>query len=205
LDLVLETPSLVQKLLGMQLMVESLALTIFQVVRESRVEPVLCDLLRYYEKDEARHVGLGVQLLPQLIRGLSKAQALGLFAFQVRILGWTLAGLKSMEPALRALGIDPRAVLLVGRAKQTLVFQEMWSQLGITRPPPAREVVIRAVKGVAEALFSDTPGALARARAFARGASAALDADLPPTSLSPDDDPSEVRIGRRAARPRPRA
>src|SRR5262249_52611380 len=41
LDMVLETPSLVKKLLGMQLMVESLALTIFQVVREARIEPVL--------------------------------------------------------------------------------------------------------------------------------------------------------------------
>src|SRR5262249_18628710 len=64
LEIVLETPSLVKKLLGMQLMVESLALTIFQVVREAKIEPVLVDLLRYYEKDEARHVGLGVQLLP---------------------------------------------------------------------------------------------------------------------------------------------
>jgi hypothetical protein len=205
LDIVLETPSLVKKLLGMQLMVESLALTIFQVVRESRVEPVLCDLLRYYEKDEARHVGLGVQLLPQMIRGLSRAEAVGLFAFQVRILGWTLAGLKSMEPALRALGLDPRAVLLVGRAKQTLAVQEMWSQLGITRPPPAREVVIRAINGAAQALFSERPGVVARARAFVRGAGAPLDADLPPTALSPDDAPTEVRFGRRAAPPRPRA
>ena len=184
LDLVLETPSLPKKLLGMQLMIESLALTIFQVVRETRVEPVLADLLRYYEKDEARHVGLGVQLLPQLIRGLSKKESLGLFLFQIQLLGWTLAGLKSMEPAFRELGVDPKAILQVGRAKQTLVFQEMWSQLGITRPPPARAAVIRGIKGVAEALFCDEPGVRARARAFARGLRGALDEELPPTALS---------------------
>src|SRR5262249_60271974 len=107
--LVLEPGDRWKKLLGMQLLLESLALTIFQVVREMRVEPVLADLLRYYEKDEARHVGLGVQLLPRLIRGLSKRQGLALFAFQMRILGWALAGLKAMEPVLRALGLRPKA------------------------------------------------------------------------------------------------
>jgi hypothetical protein len=196
LDMVLETRSLVQKLLGMQLMVESLALTIFQVVREARVEPVLADLLRYYEKDEARHVGLGVQLLPQLVRGLSRREALGLFAFQMRLLAWTLAGLKSLEPSLRTLGIDPRTILHLGRAKQTLVFQEMWGQLGIHGPSPARGAVIRLVKAVGDGLFVDGTGIRVRARAFAHGLRTPLDADLPPTALSPDEAPREVRIGR---------
>src|SRR5262249_28010810 len=205
LDMVLETPSLVKKLLGMQLMVESLALTIFQVVREARIEPVLADLLRYYEKDEARHVGLGVQLLPQLIRQLSKPEALGLFGFQVRLLGWTLAGLKSLEPSLRVLGIDPRTILRVGRAKQTLVFQEMWGQLGIRAPSPGREVVIRCVKAIGDALFAEERGIRARGRAFAHGLRAPLDADLPPTALSPDDAPKEIRIASRGGTSRPRA
>jgi hypothetical protein len=194
LDLVLETPSLVKKLLGMQLMVESLALTIFQVVRETKVEPVLVDLLRYYEKDEARHVGLGVQLLPQLIRGLSKAEGLGLFLFQLKLLGWTLAGLKSMEPAFRTLGLDPRQILRLGRAKQTLAFQEMWGELGITHVPRSRAAVIHTIKGTAEALFAREPGVFARVRAFARGFRMPLDADLPATALSPDEAPRRVTI-----------
>src|SRR5262249_51254162 len=81
LGLVLETPSLVKRLLGRQMMVESLALTIFQAIRDTAVEPVLCDLLLYYEKDEARHVGLGTQLLPQMLKRLGKREALGLFLF----------------------------------------------------------------------------------------------------------------------------
>src|SRR5262249_57348901 len=109
--LVLEPGDRWKKLLGMQLLLESLALTIFQVVRETRVEPVLAELLRYYEKDEARHVGLGVQLLPRLIRGLSKRKGLALFAFQMRIYGWALGGLKSMEPSLRTRVLGPNALL----------------------------------------------------------------------------------------------
>jgi hypothetical protein len=196
LDTVLETPSLMKKLLGMQLMVESLALTIFQVVRETRIEPVLCDLLRYFEKDEARHVGLGVQLLPRMLRGLSRLEIASLVAFQLRIMGLTLAGLKSLEPALRTLGLDPRAILHLGRAKQTLAFQELAAQLGVRRVPRSRQIIIRGVKGVAGALFSNQPGALARARAFASEWRAPLDEGLTPTALHPDDPAREVRIPR---------
>ncbi|MEE2828890.1 MAG: ferritin-like domain-containing protein, partial [Myxococcota bacterium] len=53
---ILRADSLAKKLLGMQLMVEPIALTLFHLVRENRLEPVLSDLLAYYERDEARHV-----------------------------------------------------------------------------------------------------------------------------------------------------
>src|SRR5581483_8590455 len=39
LDMALETESLAQKLMGMQLLIETIALTVFQAVRESAVEP----------------------------------------------------------------------------------------------------------------------------------------------------------------------
>src|SRR5262249_8566030 len=149
--------------LGMQLMVESIALTIFQVVRETRVEPVLCDLLRYFEKDEARHVGLGVQLLPRLMRGLTRLETASLIGFQLKIIGGTLAGLKSMEPALRELGLDPKTILNLGRAKQSLAFEELRVQLGMKTIPRSRVAIIRSVKGIAGALFAPPGG---RARAF---------------------------------------
>ena len=62
----------------MQLMVETLALTIFQLVRETKVEPVLCELLPYYERDEARHVGLGIQHLPSMMRETNTLAAIDL-------------------------------------------------------------------------------------------------------------------------------
>jgi hypothetical protein len=191
LDLVLETPSLTKKLLGMQMMVESLALTIFQAVRDTDVEPVLCELLRYYEKDEARHVGLGTQLLPQLLRRLSKREALGLFVFQLQIIGWTLAGLKSLEPAFRTLGIPPQRILTLGRAKQTLAFQSMWDALGVRKVPASRVYVTRTVNGIAEMLFSRGRGRIA---AFRAAWNRDLDADLPETSLHPDEAPTKVRL-----------
>jgi len=54
----LETDKLVDKLLGMQLIVESVAVTLFRSVANAGVEPVLSELMPYFERDEARHVGL---------------------------------------------------------------------------------------------------------------------------------------------------
>ncbi len=68
----LETDDLACKLMGMQLQVETTALTVFQHAREARVCPVLADLLLYFEKDEARHVGLGTQCLPILMRRMNR-------------------------------------------------------------------------------------------------------------------------------------
>ena len=59
IESILHADSLAKKLLGMQLMVEPIALTLFQIVRENNLEPVLCELLPYYERDEARHVAQG--------------------------------------------------------------------------------------------------------------------------------------------------
>ena len=192
LEMVLETDSLLKKLLGMQLMVESLALTIFQLVRETRVEPVLADLLRYYEKDEARHVGLGVQLLPKMMRELSRWQTADLIWFQLRIMGWTLAGLKHLEWAWRTLGVDPRRIVSLGRAKQALAFQELGKQLGIERVPRWRLDIIRGVKGVAGALFAAEGES--RAGAFAREWRAPLEDGLVATSLHPDEQPVMPRV-----------
>ena len=58
-----ETDNFAKKLLGMQLMIEPIALTVFKFVIKSEVEPVLCEMLRLYEKDEARHVAFGIKYL----------------------------------------------------------------------------------------------------------------------------------------------
>lgn len=119
LESVLGTDSLVEKLIGMQLFVESMALTVFKTVRELAVEPVLTELLVYFERDEARHVGLGVQHAPDLCRGLSRRQRLRLDAFQVRILTASLFSLKALEPCFTRLGVDARAMADEGRARMT--------------------------------------------------------------------------------------
>src|SRR5439155_443745 len=63
----LGTRNLTYKLVGMQLLVENVAVNLFRIVAAAEVEPVLTQLLPYFERDEARHVGLGVMYLPELL------------------------------------------------------------------------------------------------------------------------------------------
>lgn len=192
LDIVLETPNLAHKLLGMQLMVESLALTIFQAVRESRVEPVLADLLKYYEKDEARHVGLGVQLLPGMMMKMSRARGLAMFGFQMKMIGASIASLRSLAPSMRAIGMDPRQIMHLGRAKQTLAFHELARQLGITGVPRVREYVIRTTNSILEVLIPPVGDTRNPLRQAVEGWTRDLDEGMPATSLDPTAPPEKV-------------
>ena len=151
LDLTLNTDSLANKLLGMQLMVETIALTIFAEVREARVEPVLADLMPYYEKDEARHVGLGVQYLPVIMRKMNRWEGAKTTAFQLRLVFWSLAGLKAMEKDLATLGIVARDMGDRGRKKQIAAFQELWAAMGTE--PPGDFFVDRTITSIKEVLF----------------------------------------------------
>jgi hypothetical protein len=106
LTMLLDTERLVDKLLGMQLIVESVAVTLFKTVAQARVEPVLSDLMPYFERDEARHVGLGVLYLPRLLANISRAEGVRLKLLQLQIvtlIGW---GTHLKTPAFVELGID---------------------------------------------------------------------------------------------------
>ena len=116
---ILETPSLVHKLIGMQLMTESNALAIFRGLVDSKIEPVLAELLPYYEKDEARHVGLGVMYLPRLLSRLSPVETAGVMAFQLRSIAMLMSAGINMHDHFRALGIDPRKM-----AEYTIKLQD---------------------------------------------------------------------------------
>jgi hypothetical protein len=60
LDLILTDSRWDMKFLGMQIMVEGLALSAFGMIRQTTYEPLLRDLTRYVMGDEARHVAYGV-------------------------------------------------------------------------------------------------------------------------------------------------
>ena len=149
-ELTLGVDDLAKKLYGMQLTIEVIALTIFQRVRELEVEPVLTELLPYYERDEARHVGLGTQLVPSLIQGMTPAQQLDFALFELDLLLSTLMGLKGMEPDLLSIGVDPRSILGVGFRKITEVNKVMKSEFpDFPDDPP----ITRIFHGVSELLF----------------------------------------------------
>jgi hypothetical protein len=60
LDLILKDGRWDMKLLGMQIMVEGLALAAFGMIRQNAKEPLLKKLTHYVMLDEARHVAYGV-------------------------------------------------------------------------------------------------------------------------------------------------
>jgi hypothetical protein len=150
LEMTLGTDDLVKKLLGMQLTVETIALVIFQRVRELEVEPVLTDLMPYYERDEARHVGLGVQLVPQMMNEASIPRLVEVGLFQLDLLVTTLVALKTIEPHLMKLGIDPRSMLGIAFRKQADIDAMIKAEFPLwPEDPPVR----RVFEGLCEAFF----------------------------------------------------
>jgi hypothetical protein len=187
LGLVLETDDLAEKLMGMQLQVETTALTVFQHAREARICPVLADLMPYFEKDEARHVGLGTQVLPLLMKRMNRVQTAKLTAFALRITFWLLASNRAMEPALRTLGLDPRRILVLAKSKQMIVWEEVWG--ATDKQAGLGDAVARVMEAVASGLWppEDQKSLAGRARAFAHGLGAGVDQVA--TSIAPSSSP----------------
>jgi hypothetical protein len=158
LAMTLETKSLPKKLLGMQLTIETIALTIFQRVRELEVEPVLTHLLPYYERDEARHVGLGIQMLPEMVAKMSFAERVDLALFQLDLAGSAVMNLKSLEPALLSIGVDPRSLLAIGFRKQSEIDAMLRDEFPSWPEDPPEQ---RAFAGLCELLFP-TAGSYAK-------------------------------------------
>ena len=92
--------------LGMQIMVEGLALAAFGFMHAVTTEPLLKQLLRYVMADEARHVAFGVLSLQEYYQQLSSAELRDRqeFAFEAAV-----------------------------RMKDRMVMQEVWDRLGV--PP----------------------------------------------------------------------
>ena len=106
----LETENLVYKLVGMQLLVENTAVCLFKMIAEAKIEPVLTELLYYFERDEARHVGLGALTLPKILADLNDYEAAKLWAFQLRTQLMMMAGGMTMREHFKTLGVDQSAM-----------------------------------------------------------------------------------------------
>lgn len=180
------------KIHGMQLLIESMALTLFQALRERRIDPVLSDLLLYFEKDEARHVGLGLQYLPDEMRTLSRVRAARLLAFQVELLLAAVAELKALEPHLRVLGIDAREVFLLGTAKIAIAIEMLWAEQGGASRGERHPYIARFLSATGELAFPKDRDSQGWQR-LRKSASAALhmlrhgaDSEVPASSLEPE-------------------
>jgi len=138
----LETDNLLYKVVGMQLLVESTAVVMFRKIADANVEPVLSELLYYFERDEARHVGLGVLTLPQVLEGLSDREALALWWFQTKMQLEMIGGGMTINPAFVTLGIDPAAMNLEGFRYHNEILRRM------KKSRPGKGTEHKSIKGL---------------------------------------------------------
>src|SRR3954454_23633013 len=111
--------------LGMQIMVEGLALAAFGFIHQMTTEPLLKQLLRYVMSDEARHVAFGVISLKEYYQQLSNAEIRERqeFAFEAAV---RMRDRFLQQEVWDRMGIDPKvAVPLVMQAPDRALFQQM--------------------------------------------------------------------------------
>ena len=96
--------------LGMQIMVEGLALAAFGFMHMLTNEPLLKKLLRYVMSDEARHVAFGVISLQELYSQLSAAELKERqeFAYEAAV---RLRNRFFAQDVWEKMGIDPKAIV----------------------------------------------------------------------------------------------
>jgi len=71
LDKILTDPRWDLKFIGMQIIIEGLALSAFNTARETTPDPVLKDIIYLVTRDEARHVTFGVNYLEEFVKTLT--------------------------------------------------------------------------------------------------------------------------------------
>src|ERR671912_1668096 len=111
--------------LGMQIMVEGLALAAFGFMHMLTGDPLLKQLLRYVMSDEARHVAFGVLSLKEYYGGQSDAEMRERqeFAFEAAV---RMRDRFLQQEVWDRMGIDPKvAAGLVLQAPQRQLFQSM--------------------------------------------------------------------------------
>ncbi|MEH6549420.1 MAG: ferritin-like domain-containing protein [Pseudomonadales bacterium] len=74
LDKILTDPRWDMKFIGMQIVIEGLALSAFNTTREITPDPVLKDIVYLVIRDEARHVTFGVNYLEEYVKTLSQEE-----------------------------------------------------------------------------------------------------------------------------------
>jgi hypothetical protein len=111
--------------LGMQIMVEGLALAAFGFMHQMTTEPLLKQLLRYVMSDEARHVAFGVLSLKEYYAELTDAEMLERqeFAFEAAV---RMRDRFLQQEVWDRLGIPAKDMVpVVMQAPQRQLFQSM--------------------------------------------------------------------------------
>src|SRR6266702_3441338 len=115
LDEILATNLWELKLLGMQMIVEGLAIAAFNLMRKQTGDPTLAQLLDYVLQDEGRHVNFGYFALRRSIPNMAPAKRENLEDFTFRICDAMYArdertGFQSIKTVWNELGWDGDAI-----------------------------------------------------------------------------------------------
>ena len=188
---ILDSDSTVRKLYGMQLLVENVALSIFRQLAETNVEPVLTELLQYIERDESRHVALGILYVPRLLAKSSRLERAWNRVFNFEMLFLSIAGGELLDEHFETMGLDHRALSLhtfrthermiremraehsredmrhvyhLSAAQQTQLVEFLHPERG-TPTTPTRRFLRRSFNGVTTAAARMMRGGAIRARA----------------------------------------
>jgi hypothetical protein len=111
--------------LGMQIMVEGLALAAFGFMAQTTPEPLLRQLLRYVMADEARHVAFGVLSLQEIYSQMSQAEIRDRqeFAFEAAV---RMRDRMQGQEVWARMGIDPAVAAKIAEQDTTRVdFQSL--------------------------------------------------------------------------------
>lgn len=116
--------------LGMQIMVEGLALAAFGFLHQLTSEPLLKQLLRYVMSDEARHVAFGVLSLKEVYDGMTDKEMMDRQEFAYE------AGIRMRDRFLQQevweyMGVDPKTVipLILNDPTRTMFQQMLFSKI----------------------------------------------------------------------------
>ena len=112
--------------LGMQVMVEGLALAAFGFLHQTTGEPLLKQLLRYVMSDEARHVAFGVLSLKEVYEGMTDAELKDRqeFAFEAAV-----------------------------RMRDRFMSQEVWERMGVDVKQIAPMVLADPTRGLFQSML----------------------------------------------------
>ena len=111
--------------LGMQIMVEGLALAAFGFMHQMTTEPLLKQLLRYVMSDEARHVAFGVLSLQEYYQQLSAAEIRERqeFAFEAAV---RMRDRFLQQEVWDRMGVNPKEIVpLLMQVEDRQVFQSL--------------------------------------------------------------------------------
>jgi hypothetical protein len=125
LDDIINDPEWDMTYLGMQIMVEGLALAAFGFLHQLTSEPLLKTLLRYVMSDEARHVAFGVLSLQEVYSQMSdpEIKARQEFAFEASI---RMRDRFLQQEVWTKMGVDPKEVIpLIINDPTRIMFQQM--------------------------------------------------------------------------------